>query len=220
MPDRHAGRVFSHGPRGVHGTPGTGRDREGGGVRRTAGPRRTPPCRRARFSRRSGSCTRPRRRRDGAPHRARSSPRSRVRPRLGRGDRTHHLGRTVEVFREVSIRFFDEMTAERLESCRLRAVEARDSDVSSDDCDGRGRERVHLEETRAFQVSDCGCHIPPRGLRHEERADDRLERRLRRPPTLRAVVREESVERLLHAVHHGAAMANSRMRIARWSRRF
>src|SRR3989441_384678 len=94
------------------------------------------------------------------------------------------------------------MTAERLESRGFRAVEARDSDVSSDDCDGRGRERVHLEETRAFQVSDCGCHIPPRGLRHEERADDRLERRLSGPPTLRAVVGEESVERLLHAARH------------------
>src|SRR5205823_10113495 len=65
---------------------------------------------------------------------------------------------------------------------------------------GRG-EGADLQETGGFQVPDGGRDVPPGGLWHQERPDDDLERGIRGPPALRAILFEETSEDLDFSVH-------------------
>src|SRR3989442_15269925 len=74
------------------------------------------------------------------------------------------------------------MAAERPDPRRFRAVEARDPHMSPDDEHGLIGQRSDIEESRPPQVPDRDLDGPPRGLLHEQRADDRFEGGLGGPP--------------------------------------
>src|SRR3989442_1279475 len=73
----------------------------------------------------------------------------------------HHVGGTGEVTGEVAPGPVEEMTAERSEARRLRAVEAGDPHVSPDDRDGCLSKRSDIEEARSPQISDCDLDVLP-----------------------------------------------------------
>jgi len=85
------------------------------------------------------------------------------------------------------------MAAERPEPGWLRAIEAGDPHISPNDRHGGSGERPDVEKARSFQILDRDLDIPPSGLLHEERADDRFEGRLCGPPVLRSVVGEQAL---------------------------
>ena len=59
---------------------------------------------------------------------------------------------------------------------------------------GRGRpQRAGRQPPRSPQVRDRALDIGPGGMLREDGADDRLERRARRPPALRSPAREQGV---------------------------
>src|SRR5437899_5077169 len=127
----------------------------------------------------------------------------------------HHVGGTGEITGEVAPGPVEQMTAERSEARRLRAVEAGDPHVSPDDRDGCLSKRSDIEEARSPQISDCDLDVPPGGLLHEERADNRFEGGLGRPPVLRSVVVEEAFVDVARAAHLSAAMTTRGLRIVR-----
>src|SRR3989442_2576813 len=105
------------------------------------------------------------------------------------------------------------MAAERPDPRRCRAVEARDPHMSPDDGHGRIGQRPDIEESRPPQVPDRDLDGPPRGLLHEQRADDRFEGGLGGPPVLGPVVLEEPLVDLLGAIHLAAAITMEGLRV-------
>ena len=134
---------------------------------------------------------------------------------LGEEVGAHHPGRTSEVAAEIPAGPVEEMPAERLHARRLRAVQPGDPHLSPDDRDGRLRERSNLQEASPLQIFDRDLDVPPAGLLHEERADDRFEGRLGGPPVLRSVVVEEAFVDGSRPIHLVAAMMLQGLRIVR-----
>src|SRR5256712_197052 len=107
------------------------------------------------------------------------------------------------------------MPAERSETSGVRAIQACDPHVSSDDGHGCLSERPNFEEACSLQISDCDLDVPPGGLLHQKGADDRFERRLGGPPVLRSVVVEEPIVDGSRPIHLVAAMMRQGLRIVR-----
>src|SRR5207245_958111 len=112
------------------------------------------------------------------------------------------------------------MAAERPDPRRFRAVEARDPHMSPDDGHGLIGQRSDIEESRPPQVPDRDLDGPPRGLLHEQRADDRFEGGLGGPPVLGPVVLEEPLVDSAGAIHLAAAITMEGLRVVRGATEF
>lgn len=76
------------------------------------------------------------------------------------------------------------------------------------DCrDRRLRESPRIEQSRGLQVLDRRRDVPPRGLLHEQCADDDLERGAGRPPVLRAILAEQPLVDFSGPIHSSHEMA-------------